>query len=165
MMLGEISRASAVFIDANVFIYHFSGRSRDCTSFLDRIEAGDLQGYTGNTTLLEVAHRLMLFEAIERGLGTGTNPSARLARQPEPVRQLSKYHFAVMKISQMGIEDLGLPQDFVAKSLEYRQTYGLLVNDSLVPLFMREAGVTALASADPAFDRIPWIQRAAPSDI
>lgn len=165
MTLGEILPASPVFIDANVFIYHFSGQSRDCAVFLERVEARDLQGYTGSTTLLEVAHRLMMFEAIEHGLGTGANPAARLARQPDLVRRLSKYHFAVMKISQIGIEDLRLPQDFVTKSLEYRQTHGLLVNDSLVPLYMREAGVSVLASADPAFDRIPWIRRAAPSDI
>ncbi|MGH2374219.1 MAG: type II toxin-antitoxin system VapC family toxin [bacterium] len=165
MTLGDITPASTVFIDANVFIYHFLGQSRDCSALLDRVEARDVRGCTGRTTLLEVAHRLMILEAIEQGLGAGANPAARLARKPDLVRRLSKYHFAVMKISQIGIEDLHLPPDFMTKSQEYRQTYGLLVNDSLVPLYMHEAGVPVLASADPAFDRIPWIRRAAPSDV
>ncbi len=165
MTLAEIPRAAPVFVDANVFIYHFAGQSDECAAFLARVEAGDVQGITSQPVLLEVAHRLMVLEAVEQGLGGGNNPATRLARQPELVRRLSKYHFSVLKIPQMGVETLPFPADFLIGSQEYRQTYGLLVNDSLVPLQMREAGVSLLASADAAFDGIPWIRRAAPSDV
>ncbi len=165
MTLAEIPRANPVLIDANVFIYHFAGQSDECSAFLARIEAGDVRGITSQPILLELAHRLMVLEAVEQGLGSGSNPATRLARQPELVQRLSKYHFSVLKIPQMGIETLSLPADFIIGSQEYRQAYGLLVNDSLVPLQMREAGVSLLASADTAFDRVPWIKRAAPSDI
>jgi len=165
MTLAEIPRLKAVFIDANVFIYHFAGQSNECSEFLARVEAGDLQGITSQPILLEVAHRLMVLEAVEQGLGAGRNPATRLARQPDLVRRLSKYHFSVLKIQQMGIEALHLRPDFLVGSQEYRQTGGLLVNDSLVPLQMREAGVSVLASSDAAFDRVSWIRRAAPSDV
>jgi predicted nucleic acid-binding protein len=165
MTLADISPASAVFIDANIFIYHFAGLSDQCSALLERVEAGDLRGMTGESVLLEVAHRLMVLEAIEQGLTSGANPARRLAVKPELVRQLSKYYFSTLKISQMGVETSLLPQNPLTRSQEYRQTYGLLVNDSLIPLYMHKAGVLILASADPAFDRIPWIRRAAPSDL
>ena len=52
-----------------------------------------------------------------------------------------------------------------AKEAAREQQYGLLVNDSLVPLHMHKMGLSLLASADTAFDRIPWVRRAGPSDI
>lgn len=165
MTLAEIPRPSAVFVDANVFIYHFTGQSKECSDCLARIETGDLRGLTAQTTLLEVAHRLMVIEAIERGLRAGSSPAARLTRRSQLVRELSRYYFSTLKIPQMGIEILSIPMDFLTRSQEYRQTYGLLVNDSLIPLHMRTAGITYLASADGAFDRIPWIRRAFPSDV
>ena len=165
MTLAEVPRSSAVFVDANIFIYHFAGRSDESSAFLTRIEAGEVRGFTGQTILLEVAHRLMIIEAAERGFTLGSNPSARLARRPDLVRQLSKYQFSTAKIPRMGIEVLALPDEFLGRSQEYRQTHGLLVNDSLIPLQMREAGITLLASGDTAFDRVPWIKRAAPHDV
>jgi len=165
MTLGDIPPASSVFVDANVFIYHFAGRSEQCSAFLARIEAGELRGFTGRVTLLEVAHRLMVLEGIERGLKAGSNPAATLSGQPDLVRQLSKYYFSVRKITQIGIEPLLLPADFLEMSQEYRQRYGFLVNDSLIPLHMRKTGLSLLASADRAFDRLPWVRRAAPTDV
>jgi predicted nucleic acid-binding protein len=165
MTLTEIAAGTVVFIDANIFIYHFAGQSEDCTSFLARVEKGDLQGLTGPTSILEVAHRLMMLEAIEHGTSRTPNPAARLARQPQLVRRLSKYYFSLLAIPKFGIEVLPLPQDFVIASQEFRQSYGLLVNDSLVPMHMRQAGVSALASGDEGFDTIPGIQRFHPSDV
>jgi predicted nucleic acid-binding protein len=165
MRLTEIPRGSLVFIDANVFIYHFAGRSDDCSALLTRVESGDLQGATGDTVLLEVGHRLMIVEAIEQGLRPGANPAARLAKQPGRVQHPSKYFFSLQKIPQMGVEILSLPRDFLSRTQEFRQAHGLLVNDSLVPLYMREAGARYLASSDAAFDRIPWVRRAAPHDL
>ena len=36
MTLAEIEEGAGVFVDANIFIYHFVGASSDCTSRLDR---------------------------------------------------------------------------------------------------------------------------------
>jgi len=165
MTLADVPRSETAFIDSNILIYHFTGRSDDCSAFLARIEAGEVRGFTGQTILLEVARRLMMIEAAEKGFPLGSNPSARLARRPDLVRQLSKYQFSTAKIPRMGIDVLTLPDEFLGRSQEYRQTHGLLVNDSLIPLQMREAGITLLASGDTAFDRVPWIKRAAPHDV
>jgi predicted nucleic acid-binding protein len=165
MALTEIPAGSSVFIDANILIYHFTGRSDDCSSFLARIEGGDLLGFTGQVSILEAAHRLMMLEAAELGVPARPNPAAYLARHPRVVRQLSKYYFSVLSIARLGIEILPLPQDFITASQEFRQAHGLMVNDSLVPTHMRQAGLSILASADAAFDRVPGIKRFAPADI
>jgi predicted nucleic acid-binding protein len=162
MALTEIQSGSVVFVDANIFIYHLTGRSDDCSAFLMRIESGDVRGFTGQVGVLEVAHRLMMLEAAERGSPVTRNPAARLAKQPKFVQGLSKYYFAVLTIPRLGVEVLPLPRDFLTASQEFRQGYGLLVNDSLVPMHMRQAGLSILASADAAFDRIPEITRFTP---
>lgn len=165
MALTDIPPGSAVFLDANIFVYHFTGRSDDCSSFLARIETGELSGFAGQIGVLEVAHRLMMLEAAEQGLRMGRNPAASLAAHPERVRRLSKYYFSALAIPKLGVQVLPLPPDFLTASQEFRQGYGLLVNDSLVPMHMRQAGISLLASADAAFDRVKGIRRVAPADL
>jgi predicted nucleic acid-binding protein len=165
MALSEIPARARVYIDANVFILHFTGHSLECSQLLERVESGDIVGITGPVSMLEVAHRLMILEAIEGGSPIRPGPAARLARRPDLVRQLSRYCFSTLSLPRMGIEILPLPADFLAGSQEFRQTHGLLVNDSLVALHMRIAGVSILASADAAFDRVPGIRRFGPADI
>ena len=165
MRLAEIPAGSSVFIDANIFIYHLVGRSEDCSSFLGRVEQGELRGLTGQMSLLEVAHRLMMLEAVEQGVSIAPNPAARLAHQPALVRRLSKYYFSLLAIPRFGIEVLSLPPDFVTASQEFRQSHGLLVNDSLVPMHMRQAGLSVLASGDDVFDQIPGVRRFSPADV
>jgi predicted nucleic acid-binding protein len=164
MALSEIRSGASVFVDASILIYHFTGFSDECSAFLSRVERGDLQASTGATTVLEVAHRLMMFEAAEHGLAT-PHPAARLAKRPDLVRNLAKYHFQMSRIYDWRLAVLPLPDNFLAKSHEYRHMHGLLINDSLVPMYMREAGIATLASADSSFDRIPWIKRVGPSDL
>jgi predicted nucleic acid-binding protein len=165
MALTDVPSGARVYVDANILILHFTGQSDDCSQFLERVERGDVEGVTGPVSVLEVAHRLMILEAQERGFPVRSNPAARLARQPDLVKRLSKYYFSTRSLARMGIEVLTLLPGFLEASQEFRQTHGLLVNDSLVAMHMRETGVSVLASADAAFDRVPGIQRFGPADI
>ncbi len=54
MTRDDLPRATSIFIDANIFIYHFTGASGECTRFLARCEAGELAGVTSVSVLLEV---------------------------------------------------------------------------------------------------------------
>jgi len=165
MALTEIPPGSAVFVDANIFIYHFAGRSAECSAFLRRIEAGEVQGLTGPVSLLEVVHRLMMFEAASHRPAMKGSPAAFLARRPDLVRELSMYYFSVLAIPKFGVQVIPLPPDFLTASQEFRQSYGLPVNDSLVAMHMRQEGLSLLASADEAFDRVKGIDRFAPGDV
>jgi predicted nucleic acid-binding protein len=78
----------SVFIDANIFIYHFGGRSLQCKAFLERCARRELLGYTSTPVLAEVLHRLMVAEAIMKGLVTAKTAVRKLAETPDLVKQL-----------------------------------------------------------------------------
>ena len=104
MTLAEIDEGSAVFIDANVFIYHFVGASPDCTALLRRCETTEIHGSTSALVLAEVSHRLMMIEAVERRLVTAGNVVRKLVRRPDAVRQLVTHEASIQAIPAMGIE-------------------------------------------------------------
>ncbi|MBI4730165.1 MAG: PIN domain-containing protein [Acidobacteria bacterium] len=165
MTLSDLAPGSRVFVDANVFIYHFAGRSPDCRALLEAVGEGSIEAVTGPIVLLEVAHRLTALEAAASGFARGRNPAAALAANPDLVRRLSRYYFDAARIPDMGVEILPLPEDVLTASQEFRQSHGLLVNDSVILAQMRRAGVTVLASADAGFDRVPWVRRVGPADV
>src|SRR5262245_52369529 len=47
MKLEEVPRGERVFVDANIFIYHFTRLSLECRAFLSRCESGEVQAFTG----------------------------------------------------------------------------------------------------------------------
>ena len=69
MRLDRAPAGTHVFIDANIFIYHFTGASSQCSAFLSRCETRQFEGATGIHILTEVAHRLMMIEAVRKRMG------------------------------------------------------------------------------------------------
>jgi predicted nucleic acid-binding protein len=65
-MLEEITSRTKIFVDSNIFIYHFLGSSESCTDFLERAETEDIDAHTTTIVLAEVMHRLMVAEVIEK---------------------------------------------------------------------------------------------------
>ena len=45
--LEQVERGARVFIDASVFIYHFTGASLDCRRFLETCERGQVLAIFG----------------------------------------------------------------------------------------------------------------------
>src|SRR4051812_43021799 len=103
MTLTELPADHRVFIDANIFIYHCGGRSAECQAFLERCARREVQGYTSTLVLAEVLHRLMVAEAIAKGLVTAKTAVRKLGETPSLVKQLSQYQDDVNNTSQMNI--------------------------------------------------------------
>lgn len=165
MNLPEIEDGADVFIDANVFIYHFAGASPQCTELLARCETGQLHGSTSALVLAETCHRLMTIEAIERKLVPPRNVVRKLEERPELTRQLFTYQGAVEAIPAMGIEVESLTEAIIIQGLRLQQRYGLLTNDSLILSTMLRGGIRLLASADRRFGAALEIETAVPSDL
>lgn len=165
MQLNELKTGESVFIDANIFLYHFTGASEDCREFLKRCENGNLFGTTSLAVLAEVCHRLMIAEAVKRGLIRSLKPAVRLQKKPEIVKMLSEYSAQMMNIAGWGIKVVVPPHDMIVKSQIYRSQFGLLTNDSFIPVCMTLANTDKLATNDEAFSRIPSLQVYFPSDI
>src|SRR5215471_3348909 len=155
--LTTLPSGTRVFIDANIFVYHFTQAplTSACTSFLQRVEAGDLQGITSVVILAEVAHRLMILEAI-RTLGLSPRTAVKkLKEQPDLVRQLSHYKVVAEHIPSFNVtvEPVTFAHFRTAQSLSV--LYGLLTNDSLTAAIMQALGVTDIASNDPDLVAVP----------
>ncbi len=163
--LERIRSGARIFIDAPIFIYHFTGASTECRDFLQRCEACEVQGVTSTVTLAEVTHRLMMIEAVMKGLVSPGNVVQKLRKRPEVVCELSLYQEQVDKIAQMEIDILPLDLTVLAGSGAIRKSYGLLTNDSLIVSTARELKISAIASADQDFDRLEEIALFCPGDI
>ena len=69
MTFAALVPGDAVFVDANIFVYHFAPDpvlQVPCGQFLQRIENQEIQGFTSTHVLAEAAHRLLTLEARTR---------------------------------------------------------------------------------------------------
>lgn len=165
MRLEEIEHGQAAFIDANIFIYHLTGRSEACRAFLERCELGEIRGFTGAHVILEVLHRLMMFEAVQQGLISPGNLARRLREHPQVVKALTEYSRHVNRIPEMNVGILNLEWEFIQASQEVRRSTGLLVYDSITVAMMEKAGMNTIATRDQDFVDVPDLQVYVPEDI
>ncbi len=163
--LRELPTGRTIFIDANIFIYHFAALSQECSNFLERCERGELWGVTAVHILLEVLHRLMMIEGVTKGLVTSGNVAKKLRKKPGVVKQLADCQTQTEAILEMGIEVVGLTSDALKISYPYRRRDGLLVNDSLTAAVMEAEGILDLATADPDFTRVKGLRVYSPLDL
>ena len=155
--LAAIPSGSRVFIDANIFVYHFTSTplTAACTAFLKRVEVGDLGGITSVIALAEVAHRLMILEAI-RTHGLKPNLTVRkLKETPSLVQQLSDYRVATGMVSTFNVAVEPVTANHLRSAQEFSATGGLLTNDSLTAAVMQSLSLRDIASNDPDFSAVP----------
>jgi len=155
--LDRLPAGQRVYIDATVFIYHFTKASAQCSALLKRVERAELLGVTGAHTLAEVTHRLMIIEAVHRGLIQGGNLAAKLGAKRAAVRTLSTYQTSLDALLAIGLEVLPLDAAALRAGAMVRRTYGLLTNDSLNVALLQQARVTCLATSDRDFVDIPGL--------
>ena len=165
MQLEDVPDGEQIFVDANILIYHFSGISSACRTFLQRCESMQVEAFTGVHILLEVAHRLMMLEALHKGLIAGGQLARKLKEQPEIVKSLREYNRSIRQIPRLGIRVRAITSAIVRASEAVRVQEGLLTNDSITVALMRRLGVTAVATYDADLERVGSLRVYQPSDI
>jgi predicted nucleic acid-binding protein len=165
MQLEDVPNGEEIFVDANILIYHFSGISSACRTFLQRCESRQVEAFTGVHILLEVAHRLMMLEALHTGLISGGQLARKLKEQPEIVKSLREYNRSIRQIPRLGIRVRAITLAIVRASEAVRVQEGLLTNDSITVALMRRLGLTALATYDADFERVGSLRVYQPADI
>ena len=165
MKLAEIKAGSEIFVDSNIFIYHFTGVSDECSDFLGRCERGELIAMTSVNVILEVLHRLMMVEAVRKKLVEPPNIVKKLIKAPQKLKRLNEYFVNTEKIQDMGIAIKPLIFETIIKSHVVRLTSGLMVNDSVIIASMKQEGVKLLATNDKAFEKVDEIVVCTPEDI
>jgi predicted nucleic acid-binding protein len=165
MTFDDVQEGEGIFIDANIFVYHFGELSVECKNLLSRCARGEIAGYTSTAILAEVLHRLMIAEAIEKGYISEKNPVKQLKGHPEIIKGLLTYTADVEKIAEMNITIFDLTEESIKTSAEIQQSEGLLTNDSLAVATMKNAGLSNFATNDNDFDHISWLNIYKPSDV
>jgi predicted nucleic acid-binding protein len=165
MKLEDLPDGASIFGDANILIYHFSGTSLACQGFLQRCESRQIDAFTGVHIVLEVTHRLMMLEALQKGLITGGQPARKLKEQPKIVKMLQTYNQSVQQISRLNIRVRAITSTAVRASEAIRVQEGLMTNDSVTVALMRQLDLPVIATADADFNNVSGLRVYQPEDI
>ncbi len=162
MIFADLPAGVAVFLDANILIYHFTNHPKcgaACTTLVERIENKELPGFVSSHILADVAHRLMTIEAMNRLGWPAAGLAARLRKHHAEIPNLILYQQAVAKVPQLGIQTIPVTESLVVDATVLSRKHDLLTGDALIVAIMRSHGLTNLASTDTDFDRVPGLTR------
>ncbi|MBI5182101.1 MAG: type II toxin-antitoxin system VapC family toxin [Nitrospirae bacterium] len=160
MLLSEMADDSKVFIDSNIFIYHFSKFEKfadSCLEFFQRIEAGKLSGFTSTLVLAEILHRLMIIEASNK-LSLQTKKILEfLKANPEKITLLTDHLASYDLIEKLGVTVLSVNARDIEQSNSFKKECRLFTNDAINLSVMKNSNLIYLASNDPDFERADFI--------
>lgn len=166
MTFADLPAGVALFVDANVFVYHFDQDpvfGAACTDLLDRIGRQEVTGFTSTHVLSEVCHRLMVFEACAAFGWPRAGATRQLMNDPNAARILTAFRSQLGSVVSGPVQVLTIRPDLLDAAAAVSQQTGLLHNDSLLVTVMQAHGLTHLASHDADFDRVPGITRYVPA--
>jgi predicted nucleic acid-binding protein len=85
-----------------------------------------------------------------------------LRRHPAEVRLLGRHRQAIDDLAAIPVTILPVDGPHVSRAADLSTAHRLLTNDALVVAVMLDNSLTALASHDGDFDRVPGLTRYAP---
>jgi predicted nucleic acid-binding protein len=162
--LPSVPSGIDLFIDANVFVYAFLRRSSQCLAVLERCAREEVFGVTSFDTVNDVTHRMMLAEAMSKGLISRENASL-LKSRPIVVRALTDYWSYTSRIFSLNILLLESDESLLRGSQRVRSESGLMTKDSLIVSTMNEYAITSIATHDRDFLRVEHLMVYRPTDI
>jgi predicted nucleic acid-binding protein len=165
MIFADLAAGQAVFLDANVFVYHFTSDPQfgpACTDLLRRISRQEVSAFSSTHVVAETAHRVMTIEAASKLPRPFAGIARWLNKHPNEVQKLTEFRMAVEAIPNFGVQILIVGTAMVTEGALVSQQTGLLTADALIVAVMRHHGLTNLASEDSDFDRVSGITRYSP---
>lgn len=167
MFLPDLEDGSSIFIDANIFVYHFFKKSKfnpTSSNFSERAEKGEIKGVTSTSVVQEATHRMMIMEAatILPDLKT-KNIVGYLKAHSDIVKKLITHQVIPEKIASFNLEIISPEINTIQRSQQMKRRYGLLSNDALSLQIMEDLKINNLASNDSDFERVAFIALYKPS--
>ncbi len=164
--LDDIPSGSLCVVDTNVLLYAEQGLSAQSKRLLRRMSTGELLGLLPQPVWLELAHKLMLAEAMMLGKVSGSNPARKLAGQPDVVKGFGLYRDKVRALLSLGITlEPCTREDYLEKAFAFQEKYGLLVTGSVLLAVAVRKKADVLATADRAFKKVSELPIAMPTDV
>jgi len=151
----------AVMLDANIVIYALFPQGRyhePCKSLLERGAKGEVKLQLVVNSAADVLHRAMVLELMASGqFQKSAEAVNHLKQNPAAMQNLMRYKTILRELTQVGVNILPLTHRDLHNSKEYRDKYGLMVNDSLIVAVMKREKIQHLATNDADFERVPDI--------
>jgi predicted nucleic acid-binding protein len=166
MTFDDLGFGDTLFVDANVLVYYFAGDpvfGAACRQLVQRIENQDLLGLTSTHVLGEVAHQLMVLEALTLPGWAPGKLKKRVRQQPGALQNLTTFRTAVETILQSRLQVLAIAPSLLGTAAALSQQHGLLTNDALIVALTQAHGLSKTASNDTDFDRVPGVTHYAPA--
>lgn len=168
--LAQIPSGTEVFVDTNIFSLHFQGRSISCTAFIERIARGEIAAYVNTEVLSDLLHKLMLYEAKQKGLIP--DPSAKALRahlrgNRNAIATIPDHQAHFEQTIAGGIKVLPISPKLLTDTKRERITHGLMTNDSvhLGNMVYRKQPLADIATSDADFEHIDSITVWKPIDV
>ena len=162
--IENLPAGTRVFLDANIFVYAFLGHSNQCRELLGRCATEQVLGITALDVVNEVTHRMMLAEALGRGIIKRDSVRDLRGKWREVVK-LTEYWTQTSAIFGLNILVLTTDEARLHRAQTIRVRHGLLTNDSLIVAAMEEFGIDSLATRDNDFDRVSELIVYKPTDV
>lgn len=165
MDIDALPPGETALVDANIFIYHLSNSSAQCSRFLRRVALGEVAGCVTTIIVAKVLHRRMVAEALTKRLITAGQPLKKLKANPSVVTQLTDYVADVDTLLLLPLQVLTVTPADIAASHALRQAHGLFVNDSINLACALRHGMNNLVTHDADFNRAPLAAVWEPVDV
>lgn len=165
MRLSDLPAGTRVAVDANIILYHFTGRSRDCSGFLQRVQKGELSAFMPAHIGLELLHRLMMLEAVASGITRSGSPAKKMSGKPDSVRKLQRSYRDFQALGKLGLKMVDTSVAALVRVTWFSMNYGLLANDAAILAVMEQEGVEHLVSSDKLLQNIAPLQTWCPQDL
>ena len=163
-VLDSIPHGLGVFVDANILVYALLNQSTQCLRFLNMCSQGSVAALTTTHVINETTHRLMIYEAYNKGIITKATAAA-LKVKPHEIKGLQHYWTQIELIFDLGIQIVDVHREVLLEAQRVRLASGLMTNDSIVVAVMHMHAISTLASADADFDLVAGLVRYAPDDL
>jgi predicted nucleic acid-binding protein len=156
--LATIPRGARVFLDAPVFLLHFTGVSPECRELLERCERSEVRGVTSAHVLAQVAGSLArLAAAADAGESGGAGPRSR--------ERPTLFDETVAQVPLMGVEVRSLDLRALLASAERADDTPRGVETALLLASAQDAGASALATTAADLGDLPGLRIHRPADL
>ncbi len=148
------------FIDANVFVYHFTSRDAAgmaCTQFLQRVAGGEIRATVSIPVLADVLHKVMLAEIrVRHGLDR-LGLVGWIHRHRALLAELTETVAACDQLERLPLMVLPLDMLLLREAMRLSASHNLLTGDALIVAMTQRHGIAHLVTNDDDFDSVPGL--------
>lgn len=161
--LPHIPSGTRAIFDSNILVYWVSDHPHfgdNCEEAIRRVEDGEILGVIPAVVLNELLHRLMIAEAIEKGLASSPQEAvSQLKSDPDIISHLSVAWEVYQNLTKMPFELVDNAKSLTDLTYYFSKELKLMAKDAAITAFAHSLHIEHIITNDRDFDRVPWMTR------